>query len=560
MAGIGGACRAPGGSVRDALEGGRGFAAAILLALASLFVFDHDAWTPDEPRVIELAHSIRTGSWDIPTLNGSPFLEQPPLYYWAVAAGYRACGTSVGVARAVSSLFGLLTLGACYAFAARLGGRRVGVLAALSLGLSSEFFWISHRIVVDSALCCFVAAAAAAALRGLTEESKRARAIWLTLCYASASLAYLSKGAVGLGLSGFAFLAIVAALRKPRLLLESHLWAAPLIFVALTGPYHLQLYRDLGVAGLRTVVIDNTLGRAGGGMDSHVQPWFYYLPLLIPCLLPSGVFFLGGVGRFFGGRRALSPAERFAFEVPLFWLALGLIGLSFAASKRELYLTPLLPAAATISGLWLELLLTGRATSRYARFLPTALAALLALCAAALPAAAVVFHLPVGIPVLGGIGAAVLAAAALAEVRRHDTSSAIATVTVGMVWILAAAVFAWVPWVDEQKSFAPFFADAGPRVPPGAPVFVLLPDEVANGVIPFYTGRLATPLRDGADLGQAIERNGEAYVYVVDKDPSMSRYQQIAQRPHRQLSAEIRPDARSLRLLYFGRTRIEERE
>jgi hypothetical protein len=106
---------------------------------------------------------------------------------------------------------------------------------------------------------------------------------------------------------------------------------------------------------------------------------------------------------------------------------------------------------------------------------------------------------------LGGIGGAVFATVALGEVRRHDTSSAIATVTAGMVWILAAAVFAWVPWVDEQKGFAPFFADAGPRVPSGAPVFVLLPDEVANGVIPFYTGRLATPLRDGADLARAIE-------------------------------------------------------
>ena len=47
--------------------------------------------------VIELARSIHSDSWAVPTLNGSPFLEQPPLYYWAVAAGYRVCGTSVGV-------------------------------------------------------------------------------------------------------------------------------------------------------------------------------------------------------------------------------------------------------------------------------------------------------------------------------------------------------------------------------------------------------------------------------------------------------------------------------
>jgi hypothetical protein len=79
-------------------------------------------------------------------------------------------------------------------------------------------------------------------------------------------------------------------------------------------------------------------------------------------------------------------------------------------------------------------------------------------------------------------------------------------------------------------------------------------------VIPFYTGRLATPLRDAADLARALDAEGEAYVYVIDKDATMSRYQRIAQQPHRQLSAEIRPDARSLRLLYFSRSRSEDRE
>jgi 4-amino-4-deoxy-L-arabinose transferase-like glycosyltransferase len=540
-----------GASAREAPHGGRWFAVAILLALALLFVFDHDAWTPDEPRVAELAHSIHAATWAVPTLNGTPFLEQPPLYYWAVAAAYAAFGTSVGVARTVSSLFGLLTIVICYAFAARLGGRRVGLLAALSLGLSAEFFWISHRVVVDSALACFVTAAAAAALRGLTEPSKRARAGWLALCYAAASLAYLSKGVVGLGLSGFAFLAVVAALRRPRLLLESHLWAAPLIFAVLTAPYHLELYRELGATGLRTVTVAHTVGRAGGEMDSHVQPWHYYLPLLLPCLLPSGLFFVGGVGHYVLGRRGLSRTDLFAFEVPLFWLAMGLVGLSLAASKRELYLTPLLPAAATISGLWLERIAVGQARSRYARLLPGALVALLAVSAVALPVAAVAFHLAPAAAVTAGVAGLAIAAASLAELRRWSPLRAIAAVALGIVCVLAGVVFTWVPWIDEQKSFASFFATAAPRVPSSGRIFVLRPDETASGVIPFYTQRLATPLRDAADLDRALASGAEAYVYVIDKDPAMSRYQLIAQRPHRELASEIRPSSRSLRLLYF---------
>jgi 4-amino-4-deoxy-L-arabinose transferase-like glycosyltransferase len=532
-----------------------GFAAAVLLALACLFVFDHDAWTPDEPRVIELGHSIGRDHWAAPTLNGTPFLEQPPLYYWAVAAGYGAFGTSVGVARAVSSLFGLLALAATYAFAAQLGGRRVGWLAALSLGLSSEFFWISHRIVVDSALTCFVAASAATALRGLTSTSPRARVGWLALCYAAASLAYLSKGAVGLGLSGIALLAVVGALRRPRLLLESHLWAAPLIFAAITGPYHQELYRELGAAGLHTVVIDNTLGRAGGGMNSHVHAWHYYLPLLIPCALPSGVFFLCGLGRYLLGRDALSRSERFAFEVPLLWLAMGVAALSLVASKRELYLTPLLPAAATVSGVWLDMLVEGRTTWRHARHVPAALAALLALCGIALPVSAAAYHLPLALPAIAEVAILLLARSSWIEARRDRADRALALLATGAVCAIAGAVFTWVPYVDEQKRFAPFFARAAANVPADAPVFVLSPDEVASGVIPFYTGRPAIPIGGADDLARAIESDGEAYLYVIDKDPIMSRYQQVAQEPHLELAAEIRPDSRSLRLLYFRAAR-----
>lgn len=558
MAGIDRACGTPHDSVRAVFEAAYWFAVSIALVLAFLFVFDHDAWTPDEPRVIELARSIHPASWAVPTLNGTNFLEQPPLYYWAVAAGYWGFGTSVGVARAVSSLFGLLALAATHVFAAQLGGRRVGLLAALSLALSAEFFWVCHRIAVDSALVFFVAAAGASALRGLTADSKLSRKTFLVLCYAAASLAYLSKGAVGLGLAGFAFLAVAVALRRLRLLLESHLWAAPLIFLVVTGPYHLELYRELGAAGLRAVVIDNTLGRAGGGMDSHLQAWHYYLPLFVPLLLPSGVFFLGGAARYLISRRAMTPAQRFAFEVPLFWLAMGLIALSFAASKRELYLAPLLPAAATISGLWLEMLVEGRTPSRYATVLPTLLAALLALGGAALPASAAAYGRPLAVPMITGLGAVAIAAISVADELRHRRLRALAALAAAAVCVLAGTLFTWVPWVDGQKGLAPFFASAGPRVPPGAPVFVLLPDEATSGAIPFYTGRFATPLRDSADLARVLEVNGEAYVYVIDKDPLMSRYRQIDQRPHRELAAAIRPGSRSLRLLYFGGRQLEE--
>ncbi|MEZ6186396.1 MAG: hypothetical protein R3F62_15475 [Planctomycetota bacterium] len=84
----------------------------------------------------------------------------------------------------------------------------------------------------------------------------------------------------------------------------------------------LELYRAWG-PGLHEVVVQNTLGRAGGGHGSHARWVGYYVPRLLPNLLPAGLFFLGGAAHWLRRRRTLPPAERFAYEAPLLWLGPG---------------------------------------------------------------------------------------------------------------------------------------------------------------------------------------------------------------------------------------------
>ena len=68
-------------------------------------------WTPDEPREAGIGREMYADPGVIPTLNGQPFIEKPPLYYWATALSFGiAGGPSVSAARAVSGLAGALTL------------------------------------------------------------------------------------------------------------------------------------------------------------------------------------------------------------------------------------------------------------------------------------------------------------------------------------------------------------------------------------------------------------------------------------------------------------------
>ena len=452
-----------------------------LLLLGCLFTADHDAWTPDEPRVVALGQSVARGSWVVPRLDGEPFLEQPPFHAWSVALAYRALGESVTVARSVSVLFSLLTLGVTFLLGERLASRRVGALAALLLGTSFLFFYCEHRVTSDPPLALFVAGSTLASLVGLTSERPRERLLGLFLAYALASLAYLSKGVVGIGLAGFGFLAVVIAERDLRLLLRAKLWLAPIVFAVVTGAYHFGLYEELGLTGVKTVVLTNTIERAG--TDSQHAHWPHYYFWAFPLdFLPTTPFFLGGVLRY---RKTRSKA----FVLPLAWFALGFVGLTLPQSKREVYLLSILPGAALVSALWLEEVLAGRDKGPLARFLPEVLAGLVLLLGFALPGAAVYFERPPLVPALAGSLGVATALFAFVQLSRGKTGSGLALVLVGALPVLAAADRAFVPYVDERKALGDVVRAAVSLVPQGRALYVICPDETALGAVPFYGGR-----------------------------------------------------------------------
>src|SRR3954467_5136543 len=101
-------------------------AVAFLLGLAP--VVSHSLWTPDEPTGAGIGRAMaESGDWIVPRLNGKPFLEKPPLYWWALAGSLRLLGMSDTAARVPSALFTVLTLLVVWVAGIRLGGPREGL-------------------------------------------------------------------------------------------------------------------------------------------------------------------------------------------------------------------------------------------------------------------------------------------------------------------------------------------------------------------------------------------------------------------------------------------------
>src|SRR5258708_2331811 len=60
---------------------------------------------PDEGRYAEIPREmLARGEWVVPYLQGQPYLDKPPLFYWLVMGSYQVLGVSDGAARLIPAL------------------------------------------------------------------------------------------------------------------------------------------------------------------------------------------------------------------------------------------------------------------------------------------------------------------------------------------------------------------------------------------------------------------------------------------------------------------------
>jgi len=352
----------------------RPLAAAALLAVAVSFapIASHSLWTPDEPTGAGVGRAmLESGDYVVPRLGGQPFLEKPPLYWWVQVAGYRLFGVHDWTARLPSALFGVAALLAAFALGRRAGGPAAGLAAVGVLATTAEWSEDMGRCVVDPALVCFVAlahlgfvglAAPTASMAPNDAAGRRRAALLVALAL---PLAFLAKGIVGIGLAAgppALYLLATERGRGLRRLAPAIAWGIPL-FLLLVAPWAWALAHDGGWPALRETLVGNTVGRLlstqAGRVYGHRRPVLYYLEnapgalfpwvFAIPALLAAGVGRRGRAEEPSGEWAGRSAARRMLFATA--WI--GVLLLSAAASKRALYLVPLLPAFAACVAWWL---------------------------------------------------------------------------------------------------------------------------------------------------------------------------------------------------------------
>jgi len=122
----------------------------------------------DEPRYAQVAREmLARHDWITPTLNGTPWLEKPPLYYWQAMIAFAIFGVRDWVARVPSAIDASLVVLAVYFFLKKLrpGFHLDGALMTAS---AAGLVGFAHSASTDmplaamfslAMLCCVVIAA-----------------------------------------------------------------------------------------------------------------------------------------------------------------------------------------------------------------------------------------------------------------------------------------------------------------------------------------------------------------------------------------------------------------
>ena len=339
----------------------------ILLVLFSFHgVFGHSLWGGNETREGGMIWDmVRNGTYVTPTINGTPFLEKPPLLHWTGVAICRAAGTvTEGLVRLPAALYGFGTLVLLVLLVrgprapgeqAVADGRELAAWAAAFLcGTAVEFQEYARIVLTDMALVFVVTLALFLFWRAYL---KPGTARWLAFLLAAAG-AFYAKGLIGPALIWASVGVFLACKRRFRLLAGLSAAYVPL-FLLLVLPWVAALYRFGGGAALKFAFWDNQIGRffTFGNQDLPHDPffinkerWYYYVLNLPPYLAP---WTLLAVPAAIAWVRRSSPF-RTAFHA---FVASGLAGMALvlqvSSAKVASYALPLYPMVFAAVSVWL---------------------------------------------------------------------------------------------------------------------------------------------------------------------------------------------------------------
>lgn len=292
---------------------------------------------PDEGRYVGVAWSmLSTGQYAVPRLDGLPFFQKPPLFYWLTALSLSIFGVHEWAARLSSVLGATLTVAVLFWFLKAYVNLRVAALAALVLMSSPLLFGAAHYANMDMAMGGLTTATiVAAAVAALQFESRQDPRPALAAGYALAAAAVLTQGLIGIVIpAGVIFFWLL--LRRRYDSMRRMAWLPGMaIFLALVLPWLVAM--QLRYQGFLDYYIAHQHVRRFFQPDfNNVRPFWFYVPVLLGLMLPWSI----QLARLINRKYWRSLRHRAVPSLMLVWLLVVLVFFSMLTSKMVGYILP----------------------------------------------------------------------------------------------------------------------------------------------------------------------------------------------------------------------------
>jgi len=499
----------------QAVEARPKLALGLILAAQTVFALDsRSLWFSDEVRYANAYENvIRAGKWLVLSLNGQPYPDKPPVYFWllalldALTPLSQPAVFSLGVA-----LSGFAFLLATLGLARALGlARPVGPAAGLVLLANLFFAGMLHYSRMDMLFAALIVACQACLYRCLASPSPSR---WTVLGLALAGAAVLTKGPLGLALPLVACIAYLAWRGELARLARRDVLFGLACFLGLVAAWLLAALAKEGDTFIRNIFYKQIFQRAVATYH-HAEPPSYYfvaLPLawlpwtLLALSLPvrrllSRAFWSG----LWAGRRAAGAQAFLALSA-----GSGFVLLTCLSGKVLIYILPLFAP--------LALLTAGRLLDPDAANLPrlwTAAAVLFLLLAAAGPFAPQIAGL--AFPVRGlWLSSAILAATgvALLTLRGRPARQPLLALVLGVTLWMQPAALAVAPSLDPlmsprgQAEIIRDYARQG---------FAPVAFDIYSGIYTYYAGREIPEINDRAELTAFLANHPKAVLAIRKK-------------------------------------------
>jgi len=273
------------------------------------------------------------GDLVIPHLNGLPYIEKPPLFYWLTAASFRIFGFGEWQARLVPALALFTTILSSSLFVGRRAGTDAGAVTSIILSTSLVMLLIGRMVYFNMLFICFITMAHFALYRWY-ESGVRA---YLRVAYIMAGLAVMTKGPLGVVLIGGTWLCFLMLQRSPgKMYWRAFDIAGMAIFLGIVVPWHvLAGQKDPGFYWFY-FINEHVLRFLNMRQphDYYTGPFWYYIPRMALYLLPWS--FLLPV--FFQRQESLA-ADHIRLRTFLWcWLGWPMVFFSLSLAKANYYM------------------------------------------------------------------------------------------------------------------------------------------------------------------------------------------------------------------------------